>query len=563
MKKYSLLSFRTLFFLLPVLYFFLYGPYGLDDVDGGYTMGYVYRILSGQVPYRDFILVRPPLSIYLHCIPAFIFPSSHLLILERFIIYLNFAATALVSVWIIRQHFDLKKYQLDSYLLASIIFVFSVHNYPPMALHTTDGILLGVMGIYFLSSKNSVTGIFFGMLFLVSSALTKQSFYPMPLAGLLYLFLTKSSRSVITGVLSLFVLAGGIYLLASAYHLIQPFVFWTNGSTHLKDFLEAGVFQYFKVTIKHIKSIFILLASFFVLKIISKRFFKVNLEYGWLLVFYSAKTFIQVLLNSYYFHGNFIKTENPYSHPQLFFLISGAGILWIIFKERKKDTALITLCFLLALSWCSSLSWGYATPILFSAPLMFGVIWINSEFFHFSRPRLLYYFLLTGGLVCFGFAYYYCPMRIAIIPNYDSTRKDFTYDMGTVFPKLSSIRSDQNTFSKYTELKTLASKYGDHFKTLPTILLANYLTDTQSPINIDWPMDREINFNGDSIIYQLNKSNCYVFVDTVQIARMNTVNYGWGSLATLYVMSHWKKIEDTHYFQVYHQSDQFEKKEVR
>lgn len=559
MENNRIISYRTLFFLLPALYFVFYGPYGLDGRDGGYTMGYVYRIISGELPYRDFILVRPPFSIYLHTIPCLIFPSSYLLIIERFIAYFGFALTAWISTEVISAHFDLQKYRLDKYLLSSIIFVFSVHNYSPIPMHTTDGILLGAIGIYFLSTKPSSFRIFLGMLFLTAAALTKQSFYPLPFAGLLYLLITQPRRNVFTALISLLCIAAGIYFIADHYNLIKPFIFWTTGSTRSGDFIQSGFLRYLEVPKKHLKSLVVLTASFLILKVLWKPIFKSSLEYGWLLVLFAFKSFIQIIRENYLFHPVFIKTENPYSHPQIFFLVTVAGILWFLFKERKINVGIITLCLLLSLSWCASLSWGYPTPILFSAPLMFGIIWVNGELLHFSRLRFFYNLLLIGGLISFSAAYYYSPNRVSMMPYHDTTRRDLVYDMGTVFPKLSCIKSDKHTYDKYTELKNLAAKYGTNFKTLPTMLLSNYVTDTKSPINIDWPMEREINDRTDTIITRLNKSNCYAFVEKDEIPRLRAAHPGWGSLSTLYVTDNWSKLEETNYFIVYHREVNAEK----
>jgi len=557
MKNNREIFYRVFFFLLPVIYFLLYGPYGFDDVDGGYTISSVYRFVNGQVPYKDFILVRPPLSVFLHSIPFLVFPSDYLLIIERFIIYLNFAFVAWLSMVIINRFFDLKKLTLNKYLLASIIFIFSVHNYPPMTIHTTDGILLGIIGIYFLSVRNSTFSVCLGMFFLLGSALTKQSFYPMPVAGLCYLWFTERKK-VFPGIISLILFACTIYFFASKYDLIQPFIFWTKGSTHLKDVIRAGVNQYVNVQVRDHKLLLIVIGGFLIIKFLFQWIKKIKISYGWLLPLYAAKTFIQIILFSYYCHGLFYETSNPYSYPQFFFIVTLIGIVWYFFNKRKLNADLITLCFLLSLSWCSSISWGFRTPILFSAPLIFGVIWMNGELFNFQYRKFSYNFLLIGGLITFYVAYYYCPIRSACTPNRDSIRSEFVYDMGKIFPKLSYIKSDKETYDKYSELKQLAGKYNNHFKTLPDMVLSNYLTESVSPIAIDWVMDKEINNHVPEITDQLNKSNCFVFVDKDKMERFASDTSELSkhyrdakSSLTTYVINHWDKIDDTQYFNVY------------
>ncbi len=532
MKTGKLISYRSLFFLLPFVYFFVYGRYGLDNVDGGYAIALFHRILHGEAPYKDFVFVRPPLFLYLHSLPLLIIPVTFHLIANRLIAYLTFTFTAWVSTEIISRHFNLDEYKLDKYLLSCIIFIFSAHNFPPMAWYTTDGILLGTIGIYFLSIRPTNFRISFGMLFLIASAMIKQSFYPMPVAGILYLFFTQSTRHLIAGIISFVTICLLIYFAAAWSRLLEPFLQLTGGTTRMSDAIDAGIWSYINTRIFKIP--FACCVLFILLKFGMKYLLKTKIENGWLIMAYVFTVFVSIIWRSRM--NEAIHFQRLY--PQIFFMAATAGILVELFKNKKRNELFVLLC-MLSLAWCSSLSWGYQTPLLFAAPLIFGIIWVSKEIFNFRHIRLLYYLLFFGGLVSFWFANGNA--------YYDSKRKDLVYDMDKVFPRLAFIKSDKQTFTEYTELKNLADQYGNNFKTLPGVPLANFLTNTIPPIGVDWALDIEVNFHTDVIIDQLNKSNCYVFVERNALLK----DPKWRSSATDYVVTNWNKIEEREYFSVY------------
>jgi len=85
-------KFQVLFILFVTFYALYYSFYGYDDADGGYTLALSWRICNGEFPYRDFILVRPPLSPLFHSLPLFILPDNYQIIFDRFLCYLLFAS---------------------------------------------------------------------------------------------------------------------------------------------------------------------------------------------------------------------------------------------------------------------------------------------------------------------------------------------------------------------------------------------------------------------------------------------------------------------------------------
>lgn len=98
----------------------------------------------------------------------------------------------------------------------------------------------------------------------------------------------------------------------------------------------------------------------------------------------------------------------------------------------------------------------------------------------------------------------------------DGKRNEMTKPMGAIFHQLSGIYSDNETFNRYMELKTLASGY-PNFKTIPAFLPANYLTRTKPPLAIDWLIDEEINEAKPLIVNSFIQAEPILFLEKVYL----------------------------------------------
>src|SRR5690606_37719425 len=128
----------------------------------------------------------------------------------------------------------------------------------------------------------------------------------------------------------------------------------------------------------------------------------------------------------------------------------------------------------------------------------------------------------------------------------DSNRSELNYDMGRVFPQLKGIKSDKDTFEKYNELKQLAPKY-PNFIVLPSITLAHYLTKTVNPIGTDWPLDVEINNEGEKLVSELDASKTIVFLENSEFTEEQLEGYIMEDI----IKNTWTLIIKTKYFVVY------------
>ncbi|MCK5923915.1 MAG: hypothetical protein KAG66_23475, partial [Methylococcales bacterium] len=211
--------FKILFFLLPILYFILYGSYGFDETDQGFIVSLCYRILIGEVPHEDFFYVRPPLTPLLHSLEMALLPENIELIGMRFFGILYLWLTVLFSLLAFRRLFDFEQLNISVWHLGALGFIVSMHNYPPMAWHTIDGVLFTALGAYFLSRGEQAHWIALALIAWAMAPLAKQPFAVVPLTGLLAVFWMYPPRKAAKGL----ALAASIGIILMAFmYFIAP-----------------------------------------------------------------------------------------------------------------------------------------------------------------------------------------------------------------------------------------------------------------------------------------------------------------------------------------------------
>ena len=115
----------------------------MDTTDFGYFYGHPWRILQGEVPYRDFAYITPPVALYWHAFWLRVTPDGISVLAGKISFLAEMLAVAWMGALYLNRVFDLKRLDLPVSLLATAGFVWGVHTFPPMPWHTVDGILFG------------------------------------------------------------------------------------------------------------------------------------------------------------------------------------------------------------------------------------------------------------------------------------------------------------------------------------------------------------------------------------------------------------------------------------
>ena len=128
-------------------------PKHLKLTDDGFTLAYSRRILEGQIPHLDFIIIRPFLSPLLH-VPLVYFGGVHTYLLSRLFVWFEFACIAWLWIGVCERQISRKQLKpISKFSFALICFIVTVHSFPIMAWHTVDGLFFILLGQNFIFSK--------------------------------------------------------------------------------------------------------------------------------------------------------------------------------------------------------------------------------------------------------------------------------------------------------------------------------------------------------------------------------------------------------------------------
>ncbi len=529
-----------LFAALPVVFFLLFGFHGMDIADRGFIPAFAHRIVSGEAIYQDFYYVRPPVTPYLHTFEMLLFPETMEMVAYRFFFYVFVWLSVLFSILSLRKFFDFQKIGISPWLLGSMGFLLSVHNFFIAPWHTLDGIVFASLGIYLISLGPRIGYLVAGLCSLGLAAMTKQPFAIVPIAGLVLLFFLypwkKAVLAVIgAGLVGVAAIAVIEFLLTPSFNFFETMIAQTTGVTSFEEMKWSA----FKLYVRPAIFTFVPLAViWYILKYQLRSPFtgKVMAALGFLGILAVAIGPLWITFQD----GQFVMPKSGFYHALLF---NGGmiALLTILKRERRGLAVLITM---MVVAWASSVSWGYATPVLYSFPSLFAIVYFVGIVAGFSPPK---WFWPSAASVCL-----LCIASLNLFVYGDDFRSEMTHDLGTVFPRLSHIHAGQQQFDYYNELRQLNEKYGENFTVLPSMPAAHYVTNTQPRIPADWIHDAEINYAVGiaKTISILDGSPNYVFALKDELHRADESGTFRCSVLR-HVMDTWTQIDETKEFLVF------------
>jgi len=504
MKNYFEANIIT-FFVIILISSFLVVFFGYHQTDHEFINSLAYRVSLGELPYKDFDYVRPPLTIYLHSLSFIFFPDNAILI-GRIIYFLQMLSVAIISSMILSKINYLSKSKIIYFTLIS--FLLSLHNFPAMPWHTVDGIFFLVLGTYFLVdgiSKDKIIYFILAGICCSLAALSKQNFL---LLAPFFLFAAIYFR----GYKSAYVFLGQLI------PLLLFLLFLVNNEM-LSIFLESqssgsSIFAIFKSIAQSLKlpSSFSILPSiifFGTLILISKNGFITKRSSIVIAIFFFVLLHIAEL---YIFNW-----KNP---ALIYTLIWVASIYFFLTKENRIskflnfDNVILILLFLIGLS--AMISWGYPYPLLFVAPYLAILLRVfEKSFGELSTKKLLF------SVFCIW-------LLISNMQYRDSYKIFSTQNLGKLYPKLNLIHTGDSNFALYQSLKELSEGY-EVETVIPEFPLFAYINNSKSDFRIDWFLDKESILNeGDYVKglegrYFIIMDKC--FEDPFQPKRISLCNF--------------------------------------
>ena len=470
------------------------------------------------------------MSYIFHSLPLFF--ENYSILIDRSIFYFQIAIYSYLTIVLLAKNFKFIDSQNFIFFLASLSFILSVHTFPPMAWHTVDGIFFSVLGIYIILTFDRPISIILGTLFLILGALSKQPFYLIPILTLGYVLIQHNYRKLWIVLITIIIISILFLFYLNMNGAYSEFIALTTGQTKIGDLLSVGFLSYIK-GLKHFFYAF--LPPVGIILILSR--FNSNINFGK----YFYVLLLWVLIFSFYYYVKNDAFIGPVKQfPHALFIASLIIVFYKIFKSGKEKYYLVLL--LLMLSWTASISWGYNTVVLFSAPMIFILgIDIQKDFKQKNME------IFSFSLLIFSFITFYIGYQNPYNQSHSSKKSDLTYKMEDIYPKLKYIYGDKETYDEYQELKSLILRYGENFTVLPDVTLIHYLSNTKNPIGVDWVMNAEINNQDDKIIKMLESKSIIVFLKKGKLS----INEKFGSKVAVYIKDTWKRISEGKSFDVY------------
>ena len=549
---------------LLLMYAVCYAPYGMDTTDFGFFYGYPWRLLQGQVPYRDFYFITPPAALCWHAFWLSITPDEITVLAGKLGFLAELAAAAWMGALYLARIFDFKHIGLPPTLLVAPGFVWGVHSFPPMPWHTVDGVFFGSASLLAgISGWPVLAGICAGV-----CMLTKQSYVLVPVAVVIMVFCCRERKRE-----ALLCLLGVMLIVSIHYGILRYFDAWeafraqTTGQLDINEALKAGIFIY--ITQNRLLPA-LALAPYILWRVpaLFPRFLTAPPPFFCRLKDRPIPEFLQPLpLYFVMLAGVYIKTaleEKAWigfgdSWPTLLMVVGGLCVLFpSTFFSKSLNTgiqgmqaptparAAVALGTALALSWSAGISGGYKIPAFFALPLIFCAVLAHMRLG--GQARIIAWIMLVCGLVMFRAGYEY-PYVFPVRPM---PRAGLVYDAGQVYPKARGVYVDEEMLSKLRELRTLRDRYGANYKTLPGFPLAYFLNNDVPAFPAEWVMDWWIAGHVEESYALLKERNIVVFMerDQMHVTSPDAYNSRRYSVPNR-VSGEWRNIEETEHFIVF------------
>ncbi len=526
------INYKLILFLIVSFYCLVLSQYGMETWDTGYISSFAWRIINGHHVYEDFIYKFPPVTIYLHAFFMKIVPETGQFFYFRIIAYLCYIAQVYFFVYGIYLIYEIKK--IDKWALIILCFLVSWYNFPPYAWPTTDGIFFSSIAFWIIARYKNIN---FFQLFLVGlcsllAALSKQSFYSIPIILMIWIYLRYGLKSTFYYIVSISVLFGIFVLIICSITTWQNFKTQISGSLELKDLYVVGLHNYVFLPIKYFILFAIILISILFI-FLKKSSLKINYVFPYL----KNIAIILILISIVLFLMNKI-----FIAPFIAFDATIIALLYVFLEKKKSISYLFPLVVVLSISWSVSISIGYATPLLFATGIILSFIVLMENEINIDKK----YYLWIGLPMCLiAFASNKNPYR-------ENSIFEINYSLESISSKLKFIKTNKETFEKHKEIKNLIKKYGQNYIVAPAMPMTNYLFNTQSQLPGDWLLNNEINRENAKFIKLCSNKKNSIFVEKSFINgtdfKNNTI---MASPTTWHIYKNFNKIDETKYFIIY------------
>ena len=488
-------NYKYVFLFIVALYCLVLTQFGLENFDTGYIPSFSWRIVNGASVYEDFIYKGPPVTLYFHAFFIKILPETAQFLQIRILVYLMFALQVCLFVNGFNNLYDLAKSNTDKWAIICVAFVVSLLNFPPYPWPTTDGLLFASIAFWLVSKYKDP-----GFLLLLAiafccvlSALTKQSFYLVPVFFLFWIGVRYPIKKAVLFLFQLGIFFAGYFCFILSITNFENFIRQTTGETPLHYLFYSGLHNYIFIPILCFAAILLITAivAYVYLRKTRQKITALLPFLKWTSVAFFAAAFVLCLFKEMQIASR---------------IAFDGGIMAVIYAfgfDKKKLADIAPFAVALGIAWSCSISLGYPYPILFATGIIWTFVALIGKDLNINRKQ---YFWIALPLCLIAMSYHLRPYRETGIFTLNQS-------LETISPKLKYIKTNKDSFEKYSELKMLIGKYGENFIVAPNIPMANYLFNDQSELPADWIIETEIDSRQKEFIrLAANKKN-YIFLE--------------------------------------------------
>ncbi len=502
--------FAGTFFVLGLGLFLLNGWHSFNPTDQEFVLAYSWRIVNGEVPYRDFLYARTPLTPYLHA-PELFLPEGWAIQAGRLVYYTELAAAgALPTFWAARR-LGIRATP-RALALAAAFFFLAVHNFPPMPWPTVDAVVFasGAVTAFLFSLDGSAARKDWlralASVLVALAVLAKQTFAPLALLlvayGAVESIRQRSWRPVLSSALPGACIALVVALALASVGALGELVHQVVEPARLResaeipwsgDVVRGGLALYLEAL--HPLLIAGMAAAFSLPR--------------WTTAGPLAGRAAALLILAALIGLTLWLLIDPWTAGrQLWWILVALLLGEISSPERGDSRAALGLGALLATAWCASLSFAYLTPLL---GLGAAGIFVEHALARVAWPRLTVAVMLTAAFVAGAVV-----MLNLERPYRDLPREAQTQDLGSVYARYGRLYTNSANVDRTRELRDLIERHalsaGHDFLVMPDHPLIHYLTNTRAPLSLDWIQPQEYLGRGDRLLAELDARKPVVFI---------------------------------------------------
>jgi hypothetical protein len=478
---------------LTIWIFAAVGALGFSPLDEGYVLSQSYRLLAGRVPHVDLISPRPLGSALVHTI-NFPIPLP-LFTTERLMATAEIVAYSMLFARLVFQK-PVRDWSFLQVVGAATSALLNIHTFPLMSWYTIDGLLAMALGLNLLSgglrwgrswSKYS------GLLFLGIAPVMKQSFFLVPLFGLIAL-VWSSRGSPKRRIARDFLLTGSVLATpAAAYFgfilargaIMETVTQMTSGRRPLglrlvtdfaNDEARNGLFV----------ALIIILGASILVGILARIKPSEGRDQGWMLLDLPEVALIALAVAAVFAVSiNEGMTYGGYWGLSLVWIAAGYLAVQAIVRGRPRPIGIV----LVLTAWMAMISWGYAVPNLIAGSLALFVV---NELFKQSSLSILGRRTTTAALIPLGLTAGLVVTSVFVAarelnPYLDRPKPELTFRLSEVSQEFGGIRTNEVTGDYLRDIKKCLGEYPARQQAvLPENAAIYPLFRLSNPLPIDW-----------------------------------------------------------------------------